>query len=126
MPSSRATNALFDIRENARLAQEFAAGLTQDAFASDRRTLYAVTRCLEIVSEAARRLPAELRDRHPGLPWRAIMDVGNVYRHAYDNVAAAAVWRTVHHSLPSLLAAVDSEIADQSHPSLQEGERPPD
>ncbi len=88
LQAKRAAIALFDIRDNARLAQEFAAGLSLDAFKADRRTFYAVTRCLEIISEAARRLPSSLRDRHPELPWRAIMGVGNVYRHDYDNVAA--------------------------------------
>jgi uncharacterized protein with HEPN domain len=111
MPSKRAGIALFDIRDNARLAQEFAAGLSLDAFKGDRRTFYAVTRCLEIISEAARRLPSALRDRHPELPWRAIMGVGNVYRHDYDNVAEEFVWRTVKHSLEPLLAVVESEIA---------------
>ncbi len=47
----------------------------------------------------------------PELPWRAIMGVGNVYRHNYDNVAEEFVWRTVHESLPALLAAIDEEIA---------------
>ncbi|MBV8054436.1 MAG: DUF86 domain-containing protein [Deltaproteobacteria bacterium] len=102
MPSKRAAVALFDIRDNARLAQEFAAGMSLETFKADRRTFYAVTRCLEIVSEAARRLPASVRDRHPELPWRAIMDVGNVYRHDYDNVAEEFVWRTVQQSLPPL------------------------
>jgi uncharacterized protein with HEPN domain len=95
MPSKRAAIALLDIRDNARLAQEFAAGLSVDAFKADRRTFYAVTRCLEIVSEATRRLPSSVRDRHPNLPWRAIMGAGNVYRHDYDNVAEEFVWRTV-------------------------------
>ncbi|MEF3366401.1 HepT-like ribonuclease domain-containing protein [Methylocystis sp. 9N] len=57
------------------------------AFATDRRAFYAVTRALEIISEAARRLPQDLRDRHPHLPWRAIMGAGNVYRRDYDNIA---------------------------------------
>jgi uncharacterized protein with HEPN domain len=68
-----------------------------------------VTRALEIISEAVRRLPAELRDRHPELP-RAIMGVGNVYRHNYDTVAEEYVWRTVHESLPALLAVIEAEI----------------
>ena len=75
------------IRDNVLLAQEFAAGMTVDAFKADRRTFYAVARCLEIVSEAARRLTPSIRERHPALPWRAIMGLGNVYRHNYDNVA---------------------------------------
>jgi uncharacterized protein with HEPN domain len=93
MPSERTRLALLDIRDNARLAQEFVEGFSQEAFEADRRTFYAVTRCLEIVSEAARRLSPALRDRHPELPWRAIMGVGNVYRHDYDNIAEAFVWR---------------------------------
>lgn len=111
MPSERTRLALHDIRDNSHLAQEFIKGLSIEAFEADRRTFYAVTRCLEIVSEAARRLPPALRDRHPGLPWRAIMGVGNVYRHDYDNVAEEFVWRTVQHSLEALLTVVETELA---------------
>jgi uncharacterized protein with HEPN domain len=110
MLSNKARLALFDIRENGKLACEFVAGLTYEEFERDRRTLYAVTRALEIISEAARRLPPELQARHPSLPWRAIMGVGNIYRHNYDNVAEQQVWRTVRESVPSLLAAVAEEI----------------
>ncbi len=111
MPSRSALNTLLDIRDNARFAQAWAVGHSAESFRSDRRIFYAVTRCLEIVSEASRRLPAEIRDRHPDLPWRAIMDVGNVYRHEYDNVAEDAVWRTVQQRLAPLLAFVDDEIS---------------
>jgi uncharacterized protein with HEPN domain len=111
MPSKRAEQALVDIRDNARLAQEFMAGMTLDAFKADRRTFYAVARCLETVSEASRRLPASLRERHSALPWRAIMGLGNVYRHNYDNGAEDYVWRTVQHSLGPLLAVIEEEIA---------------
>jgi uncharacterized protein with HEPN domain len=111
MLSNRARLALTDIRDNIRLAEQFAAGLSFDALKADRRTFYALTRCLEIISEAARRLPQSLRNRHPELPWRAIMGAGNVYRHDYDNVAEEIVWRTVENNLSPLLAAVESELA---------------
>src|ERR1700689_5287947 len=78
---------------------------------ADRRTFYAVTRCLEIISEASRRLSPALRERHPELPWRAIMGVGNIYRHDSDNIAEEFVWQTVKHSLESLLAVVKTELA---------------
>lgn len=110
--SNRARLALFDIRDNIRLAQQFVAGLSDAEFAADRRTFYAVARCLEIISEAARRLPTAVRTRHSELPWRAIMGAGNVYRHDYDNVAEDIVWRTVQHSLAPLLAAVEHEIGN--------------
>ena len=111
MLSDRARLALTDIRDNIRLAEQFAAGLSVEALKGDRRTFYALTRCLESFSEAARRLPQSLRNRYPELPWRAIMGAGNVYRHDYDNVAQEIVWRTVQNNLAPLLAAVESELA---------------
>jgi uncharacterized protein with HEPN domain len=79
---------------------------------------YAVTRAVEIISEASRRLPPSLRERHPQLPWRAIMDVGNVYRHDYDSVAEEYVWRTVNQSLDPLLIVVIEEIERPSGPPV--------
>ncbi len=77
--------ALLDIPSNGKYAQEFVAGLSLEEFKRDRKTFHAVIRALEIISEAARRLPPMMA-RHPELPWRAIMGVGNVYRHNYDDV----------------------------------------
>lgn len=111
MPSEALRNALYDIRDNILLAQEFVAGLDYAAFAKSRRDVYAVTRAIEIISEASKRLPEDLRKRHPHMPWRDIRDVGNFYRHQYDNVAEAYVWRTAQEHLPPLLAVIQSEIA---------------
>jgi uncharacterized protein with HEPN domain len=110
MPSDQSRQALRDMLENARLAREFAAGLDAASFAADRRTVYAITRCLEIISEASRRLDPSVRDRHPTLPWRAIMGAGNVYRHDYDSVAEDQLWRTVNHSLGELIIAMEQEL----------------
>lgn len=77
---------------------------------ADRRTFYAVTRCLEIISEAARRLRPQVRERHPDLPWRSILGFGNVSRHEYDNMDEILVWQTVHKSLPALAEAMTFEI----------------
>src|SRR4051794_34275747 len=116
MLSDRTRQALLDILDNGTLARSFVAGMEFDAFADDRRTFYAVTRCLEIISEASRRLDEALRARHPELPWRAIMGSGNVYRHEYDNVAESFVWRTVRDSLPGLLAVVELELNQRMEP----------
>ena len=110
MPSESVKLALYDIRDNILFASEFVGDLTSQEFGESRLHLYAVTRALEIISEASRRMPDDLRDRHPELPWRSIRDVGNFYRHQYDNVAASYVWETVMVHLPPLLAAVVAEI----------------
>ncbi len=110
MPSDQSRQALRDILENARLARQFVAGLDAASFVADRRTVYAVTRCLEIISEASSRLDQSIRDRHPTLPWRAIMGSGNVYRHDYDNVAEDQLWRIVNNSLSVPIAAMEQEL----------------
>jgi len=114
MPSDQSGQALRDILENARLARSFIIGLDEAAFAADVRTVYAVIRCLEIISEASRRLDQAIRDRHPTLPWRAIMGAGNVYRHDYDNVAEDQVWRTVSESLVTLIDVIEQELGGRT------------
>ena len=54
------------------LAQKFAGGMNLDALHDDPRTTYAVTSCLEIISEASRRLPDGLKARHPSIQWRPL------------------------------------------------------
>jgi uncharacterized protein with HEPN domain len=110
-PSNRTRLALFDIRDNVQFARDFVGRQTKKQFMDNRQAFYAVTRCLEIISEAARRLSPALRERHPELPWKNIMGAGNIYRHDYDNVAEEFVWETVRHSLAPLLAVVEAEIA---------------
>jgi uncharacterized protein with HEPN domain len=110
MPSERDEAALLAIRENILLAGDFTRGLDEAAFRQDRKTFYAVTRCLEIISEASRRLSDDVKSRHAHLPWKQVAGAGNIYRHNYDNVGETFVWTTVEHSLPLLLAAVDAEL----------------
>ncbi len=114
MRSERAEAALLAIQLHGREAQVFLDGMGRERFREDRRTFHAVTRCLEIISEATRRLPEPLKARHPHLPWRDIADAGNVYRHEYDNVAADFVFKTATADLPLLLAAVEQELRRSS------------
>jgi len=65
------------------------------AFVGDVRTVYAVIRCLEIISEASRRLPDDLKARHPSMEWKKMAGAGNIYRHSYEDVASQFVWDTV-------------------------------
>lgn len=109
--SERERDACEDILTNADAALSFTAGMTFDAFVADRRTNYAVVRCLEIISEASRRLSAELRDRHPHVRWRDIADAGNAYRHGYHSVALDRIWETVNVGLPEIIAVCRAELS---------------
>ena len=112
---SRATDAaLRDIQRHIALATAFAEDIGLEAFENDLRTVYAVVRCLEIISEASRHLPADLKTRHPEIVWTQIAGAGNLYRHDYEDVAARMVWNTGAFALPSLKLVIDEEIAQLS------------
>ncbi len=98
---------LQDMRHNIALAERFTVGVTYDAFKDDLLRLYAVIRCLEIISEASRRLPEELKARHPSIAWKEMAGAGNVYRHDYEEVAASLIWVALQDHLPPLRSAVE-------------------
>jgi uncharacterized protein with HEPN domain len=116
MPSDREATRrwLIDIQHHIIMAQGFVAGLDYDSFKDDYLRLYAVVRCLEIISEASRRLPDALTARNASIDWRAMAGAGNIYRHDYEDVTARRVWRTLTMSLPELLEVITRELADLS------------
>lgn len=72
----------------------------------------AVTRNLEIISEASRHLDEEAKGPHADIPWRQIADLGNRLRHAYFRTDFDLLWGIVENDLDSLASAV-SEIRDR-------------
>src|SRR5260370_5977758 len=94
MPSKPIDTALRDILHHIELAANFSAGFDRTLFKQDAKTVYAVTRCLEIISEASRRLPNEVKRRHPAIPWKQMAGAGNVYLHDYEHAPAGFVWET--------------------------------
>jgi uncharacterized protein with HEPN domain len=111
MPSNASIAPLRDILHHIDLAVEFVAGSDIASFRDDARTIYAVTRCLEIISEASRRLPEDLKARHPSIAWQQMAAAGNVYRHEYEDVAAHFIWETVQRDLPALRTVIEQELA---------------
>ena len=113
MPSDNEATCrrLNDIRHHIAMAEGFVAGLHYESFKDDNLRLYAVVRCLEIISEASRRLPDELKIRHKSIEWREMAGADNIYRHDYEDVAARRVWRTLTVSLPPLRLVVEQELA---------------
>lgn len=78
---------------------------------------HGVQRGIEIISEAARRIPPELQAREPNIPWAQIMGIGNVLRHEYHRVSDTLIWNVVQEYLPSLkaaIAAIETELKNQS------------
>jgi uncharacterized protein with HEPN domain len=110
MRSDTGRDALIHGRYYIDLIGSFVEGFDFPRFAADPRTLHAVTRCLEIISEASRRIPAEVKTRHPSIPWRQMADAGNKYRHEYEDVAERVVWATVQDALPPRRDVIQVEL----------------
>ena len=103
-------DALEDIRNNIARAFRFVHGLDLDGFLRDDKTFYAATRCLEIISEASRRLTPAFKQRHPEIAWKDVAGSGSIYRHNYGDVLERRIWQTIHEALPSLRGVVDTEL----------------
>ncbi len=82
------------------------AGYDFERFRRDRRARQLVERNLEILSEASRRLPQELKETEPQIPWRAIAGLGNVLRHDYHETYPTVLWDTCTKDLKPLKDAV--------------------
>ena len=102
---------LSDIIEAIRHIQAETDGVPLDVFEADWRKRWLVERGVEIISEASRRLPAELKARHPEIPWQQVVDIGNILRHEYQRVAPDVLWRLAQDDLPPLDRACRMELA---------------
>lgn len=111
MPARSPVARLTDIVEVIERVRERLANITLDTFEADWESKWLVERGVEIISEASRHLPSELKDRHPEIPWRKIAGIGNILRHDYENVAAPILWVLVKESLSPLDAICRTELA---------------
>jgi uncharacterized protein with HEPN domain len=110
MPSKNPAQRLHDILDNIDAIRTFTAGMGFEEFVRDRKTLYAVTRALEIISEASRRLPEDVKSRHSAIDWTAVAAAGNVYRHEYEAVDDSLVWHTAQRELEALREVIIAEL----------------
>ncbi len=110
MPSEVPRERLADIVTNIDRVRAHLHGLKPDAELDDK-TRDAVERCLERISEAAKKLGPMIEERQPQVSWRGIRGLGNVLRHAYDAVDDSTIERIVGQELGPLRQACVSELA---------------
>jgi len=103
---------LRDILTAIKDVQSFVASIDLDDFLASKEKQYAVIRALEIIGEAAAKVPAEVRVRYPAVPWREMVGMRNVVIHNYFGVDEHVIWRTVQDDLPPLKKAIARILKD--------------
>ena len=91
-----------DMLESSQRIMRYTEGMDADRFRNDEKTRDAVLRNLEVIGEAARRLPAEVRVKHPAIDWRRITGFRGIIVHAYFGIDPAILWDIVSNKVPEL------------------------
>lgn len=93
---------LEDILEATRKIMAYTGSLSKAAFLEDEKTFDAVVRNLEIIGEAVKKLPEDLRAQHPALGWKKMAGLRDILIHEYFGLDAEIVWDIVKNKVPPL------------------------
>jgi uncharacterized protein with HEPN domain len=93
-------------------AIKFVENMEYTEFANDRKTLYAVTRAIEIIGEAVKKIPKSVRNRYPQIPWKDMAGMRDKLIHGYFGVDLKRVWKTVKEDIPKLKLMFDKILKD--------------
>jgi uncharacterized protein with HEPN domain len=100
--------------DHAREAVEMVRGRSRRDVDTDRQFSLALVRLMEVVGEAATRVPDEFRSRYPEVLWRQVAGLRNRLIHAYDEVDFDILWAVVTQDLPALIAQLQAIVGETS------------
>jgi uncharacterized protein with HEPN domain len=106
---------LIDLVAACRSIIRFVEGMSLDAYLADEKTRYAVMRGYEIMGEAVRHLPDELKASHSEIPWSTMAAVRNRIVHGYFGIDDSILFTTIDQELKALLPRLEALV--QQHDS---------
>ena len=95
-----------DILEAIEDIESFTKNVSLEEFSSNKEKILAVIKSIEIIGEAVKLIPQEIRDKNPQVPWKAIAGMRDMLVHEYWGIDINVVWETVQESLPTLKAEI--------------------
>jgi uncharacterized protein with HEPN domain len=104
---------LHDILDTIESCERFIEGMDFDQFTSDEKTTFAVRHALEIIGEAAKHIPEEMKNKYQSVPWRKMAGTRDVIIHAYFGVDLDVIWNTATESLPELKRDIEKILEEK-------------
>jgi uncharacterized protein with HEPN domain len=106
---------LNDILESIDKVEQYTRGMSFDTFSNDQKSIDAVVRNLEIIGEAANRLPDDFKERHSNVEWHKVVGLRNRIIHEYFGIDLQIIWQIVHADLLELRQTLSREYNRDSH-----------
>ncbi|GBE18331.1 hypothetical protein BMS3Abin16_00928 [archaeon BMS3Abin16] len=91
---------------------EFTKDMSFDEFAGDKKTINAVVRSLEVLGEAAKKIPADMRKKNVKVPWNLMAGMRDKLIHQYFSVDLEIVWKVVKEELPPIRPFIEKIITE--------------
>jgi uncharacterized protein with HEPN domain len=105
---------LDDIREAARNIRKYTAGMSYEQFLADRRTRDAVIRNFEVIGEATKNLPDDVKDRYPGVAWKTVAGLRDIVAHGYYRIDYEVIWGIITDRLPGFGRDIAKILKEES------------
>ncbi len=93
---------ILDILSSIQEIEEFVEGMDFKEFVRDKKTVNAVIRSLEVMGEAVKKIPSEIRDKYHEIPWKYIAGMRDKLIHEYHGVDLEIVWEVIEKEIPPL------------------------
>lgn len=105
---------LNDIMEMIADIRDFTKGMSYEDLDDDRKTLFAVIRCLEVLGEAVKKIPENIKNEYPEIPWQEIAGMRDKLIHEYFGVDIETIWDTIQEDLSPLQEAIEKIIKKEA------------